>query len=120
MGVSFICLLPSTLGPALPMRARQRSSRPGQLFGLCVGERGATTLAIQRSLSGARTTGQSVCRALTADFTATRNIQGAFATILFFEIFLVNFSELCHCEVLRISLPGTSVNKGSSLLCGTH
>src|SRR5829696_8566369 len=77
MGVSFICLLPSTLGPALPMRARQRSSRPGQLFGLCVGERGATTLAIQRSLSGARTTGQSVCRALTADFTATRNIQGA-------------------------------------------
>src|SRR5215207_9378131 len=35
MGVSFICLLPSPRGPALPMRARQRSSRPGQLFGLC-------------------------------------------------------------------------------------
>ena len=59
------------------MRARQRSWRPGQLFGLSVGKRGATTLAIQRSLSGTRTTGQSVCRALTADSTATRNIQGA-------------------------------------------
>src|SRR5215207_7858920 len=35
MGVSVISLLPSTRGPALPIRARQRSSRPGQLFGLC-------------------------------------------------------------------------------------
>src|SRR3954452_18670109 len=60
------------------MRARQRSSGvPGNCSG-SVGERGATTLAIQRSLSGARTMGQSVCRALTADFTATHNIQGAF------------------------------------------
>src|SRR5215216_874711 len=77
MGVSFIWLLPSTRGPALPMRARRLGRRPGQLFGLSVGKRGATTLAIQRSLSGAWTMGQSVCRALTADSTATRNIQGA-------------------------------------------
>src|SRR5215216_5493627 len=77
MGVSFIWLLPSTRGPALPMRARRLGRRPGQLFGLSVGKRGATTLAIQRSLSGAWTMGQSVYRALTADSTATRNIQGA-------------------------------------------
>src|SRR4029453_15328245 len=43
---------------------------------LSVGKRGATTLAIQRSLSGAWTMGQSVCRALRADSTATPNIQG--------------------------------------------
>src|SRR5215216_5506536 len=59
------------------MRARRLGRRPGQLFGLSVGKRGATTLAIQRSLSGAWTMGQSVYRALTADSTATRNIQGA-------------------------------------------
>src|SRR5215213_2904301 len=78
MGVPFIFLLPSTRGPALPMRARQLRRRPGQLFGLSVDKRGATTLAIQRSLSGAWTMGQSVCRALTADSTATCNIQGAY------------------------------------------
>ena len=43
--------------------------------------------------------GQSVCRALTADFTATRNIQGALATILIFEIFLVSFLERRQSEV---------------------
>src|SRR5215213_1168046 len=59
------------------MRARRLGRRPRQLFGLSVGKRGATTLAIQRSLSGAWTMGQSVYRALTADSTATRNIQGA-------------------------------------------
>src|SRR5215217_6724059 len=77
VGVCVIWLLPSIRGPALPMRARRLGRRPGQLFGLSVGKRGATTLAIQRSLSGAWTMGQSVYRALTADSTATRNIQGA-------------------------------------------
>src|SRR5215213_4861493 len=82
MGVPFIFLLPSTRGPALPMRARQLRRRPGQLFGLSVDKRGATTLAIQRSLSGAWTMGQSVCRALTADSTATCNIQGVVSLFL--------------------------------------
>jgi hypothetical protein len=50
---------------------------PGNCSGSLSAVRGATTLANQRSLSGAWTMGQSVCRALTADSTATRNIQGA-------------------------------------------
>src|SRR5215218_8703469 len=83
------------------MRARRLGRRPRQLFGLSVGKRGATTLAIQRSLSGAWTMGQSVYRALTADSTATRNIQGAEASLLVLGsalsgMFLATLNTLMH------------------------
>src|ERR687898_1795068 len=77
MGVSFISACSPAL-VALPCRCGLASEAgvPGNCSG-SVGKRGATTLAIEQSLSGAWTMGQSVCRALTADSTATRNIQGA-------------------------------------------
>ena len=61
----------------MPIRARGLGERvPGNCSG-SVGERGAATLAFLRSLSEARTTGRSVCRALDGRFYATLNIHGA-------------------------------------------